>query len=89
VAQYRSDPCYGGVLAHAPKYGQIALMLLDALNHVVSLHFIRTEAVAQLGAVATVAPIAAVASNENDAVSYRLGTCSYSLGDLQPGQPAK
>ncbi|HEX3641583.1 MAG TPA: glutamate mutase L [Ktedonobacteraceae bacterium] len=80
----------GGVLAHAPKYGQIALMLLDALQPrgVTSLLLDRTMLVSQLGAVATVAPIAAVQVNENDAVSYRLGTCVIPFGDLQPGQPA-
>jgi hypothetical protein len=44
--------------------------------------------VSQLGAVATVAPIAAVQVNENDAVSYRLGTCVIPFGNLQPGQVA-
>jgi len=80
----------GGVLAHAPKYGQIAMMLLDALQPrgVTSLLLDRTMLVSQLGAVATVAPIAAVQVNENDAVSYRLGTCVIPFGDLQPGQPA-
>lgn len=80
----------GGVLAHAPKYGQVALMLLDALQPrgVTSLLLDRTMLVSQLGAVATVAPIAAVQVNENDAVSYRLGTCVIPFGNLQPGQPA-
>jgi len=80
----------GGVLAHAPKYGQIAMMLLDALQPrgVTSLLLDRTMLVSQLGAVATVAPIAAVQVNENDAVSYRLGTCVIPFGKLQPGQPA-
>mgnify|MGYP001204062443 CR=1 FL=1 len=80
----------GGVLAHAPKYGQIAMMLLDALQPrgVTSLLLDRTMLVSQLGAVATVAPIAAVQVNENDAVSYRLGTCVIPFGELQPGQPA-
>jgi len=80
----------GGVLAHAPKYGQIALMLLHALQPrgVTSLLLDRTMLVSQLGAVATVAPIAAVQVNENDAVSYRLGTCVIPFGNLQPGQPA-
>ncbi len=80
----------GGVLAHAPKYGQIAMMLLDALQPrgVTSLLIDRTMLVSQLGAVATVAPIAAVQVNENDAVSYRLGTCVIPFGQLQPGQLA-
>ncbi len=80
----------GGVLAHAPKYGQIASMLLDALQlrGIVSLLLDRTVLVTQLGAVATVAPIAAVQVNENDAVSCRLGTCVIPFGNLQPGQLA-
>lgn len=80
----------GGVLAHTPKYGQIALMLLDALQPrgIASLLLDRTMLVSQLGAVATVAPIAAVQVNENDAVSYRLGTCVIPFGNLQPGQVA-
>ena len=80
----------GGVLAHAPKYGQIAMMLLDAIQPrgVTSLLIDRTMLVSQLGAVATVAPIAAVQVNENDAVSYRLGTCVIPFGQLQPGQLA-
>jgi hypothetical protein len=80
----------GGVLAHAPKYGQIALILLDALQPrgIASLLLDRTMLVSQLGAVATVAPIAAVQVNENDAVSYRLGTCVIPFGNLQPGQVA-
>jgi hypothetical protein len=80
----------GGVLAYAPKYGQVALMLLDALQPrgVTSLLLDRTMLISQLGAVATVAPIAAVQVNENDAVSYRLGTCVIPFGNLQPGQLA-
>lgn len=80
----------GGVLARAPKYGQIALMLLDALQPrgVTSLLLDRTMLVSQLGAVATVAPIAAVQVNENDAVSYRLGTCVIPFGNLLLGQTA-
>ncbi len=80
----------GGILAHAPKYGQIASMLLDALQPrgIVSLLLDRTMLVTQLGAMATVAPIAAVQVNENDAVSCRLGTCVIPFGNLQPGQLA-
>lgn len=80
----------GGVLAHAPKYGQVAMMLLDALQPrgVTSLVLDRTMLIAQLGAVATVAPITAVQVNENDAVTHRLGTCVIPFGNLQPGQLA-
>ena len=80
----------GGVLAHAPKYGQVALMLLDALQPrgVTSLVLDKTMLISQLGAVATVAPITAVQVNENDAVTHRLGTCVVPYGQLQAGQVA-
>ncbi len=80
----------GGVFAHAPRYGQIALMLLDALQPrgVTSLVVDRTMLIPQLGAVATVAPVAAVQVNENDAVTHRLGTCVVPFGAVRPGTPA-
>lgn len=80
----------GSVLSLVPKYGQAALMLLDALQPrgVTSLVLDRTMLISQLGAVATVAPIAAVQVNENDAVMHRLGTCVIPYGNLPPGQPA-
>ncbi|HVB74328.1 MAG TPA: glutamate mutase L [Ktedonobacteraceae bacterium] len=80
----------GGVLSHAPKFGQAALMLLDALQPrgVTSLVLDRTMLISQLGAVATVAPIAAVQVNENDAVMHRLGTCVVPFGELPQGQTA-
>jgi len=80
----------GGVLAHAPKFGQAALMLLDALQPrgVTSMVLDRTMLISQLGAVATIAPIAAVQVNENDAVMHRLGTCVIPYGDLPQGRVA-
>jgi hypothetical protein len=80
----------GGILAHAPKYAQVAMMLLDALEPrgVTSMVLDRTMLIAQIGAIASVAPITAVQVNENDAVSHRLGTCVIPFGDLQPGQLA-
>jgi hypothetical protein len=80
----------GGVLAHAPKYGQVMLLLLDALQPrgVTSMVLDRTMLIPQLGAVATVAPVAAVQVNENDAVMHRLGTCVVPFGDLQLGKVA-
>ena len=65
-------------------------MLLDALQPrgVTSLVLDRTMLISQLGAVATVAPIAAVQVNENDAVMHRLGTCVVPFGDLPSGQAA-
>ena len=80
----------GGILSHAPKYGQAALILLDALQPkgVTSLVLDRTMLISQLGAMATVAPIAAVQVNENDAVTHRLGTCVIPFGQLPPGEIA-
>ena len=80
----------GGVLSHAPKYGQAMLLLLDALQPrgVTSIVLDRTMLISQLGAVATVAPVAAVQVNENDAVMHRLGTCVVPFGDLPPGETA-
>lgn len=80
----------GGVLAHTPKYGQAMLLLLDALQPrgVTSMVLDRTMLISQLGAVATVAPVAAVQVNENDAVLHRLGTCVVPFGKLPPNQPA-
>ncbi|GCE18025.1 glutamate mutase L [Dictyobacter kobayashii] len=80
----------GGVLSHAPKYGQVAMMLLDALQPrgVTSLVVDSTMLISQLGAVATVAPVMAVQVNENDAVSHRLGTCVIPFGNVQQGQLA-
>ncbi len=80
----------GGVLAHSPKYGQAALMLLDALQPrgVTSLVLDRATLLSQLGAVATVNPIAAVQVNENDGVSHRLGTCVIPFGIMPENQIA-
>ncbi len=80
----------GAILARSPKYGQAALMLLDALQPrgVTSLALDRTMLISQLGAVATVAPVAAVQVNENDAVTHRLGTCVIPFGTLPPGEIA-
>jgi len=66
------------------------LMLLDALQPrgVTSMVLDRTMLIPQLGAVATVAPVAAVQVNENDAVTHRLGTCIIPFGEVEPGQPA-
>jgi hypothetical protein len=80
----------GGVLAHAPKYGQAMLLLLDALQPrgVTSIVLDRTMLISQLGAIATVAPVAAVQATENDAVIHRLGTCVVPFGNLPAGQTA-
>jgi hypothetical protein len=91
-AQFRPDLILatGGVLAHAPTYGQVALLLLDTLQPqgVTSIVLDRTMLISQLGAVATVSPVAAVQVNENDAVAHRLGTCVVPYGEIQHGQLA-
>ena len=80
----------GGILSHVPKYGQAVLMLLDALQPrgVTSLVLDRTMLISQLGAVATVTPVAAVQVNENDAVTHRLGTCVIPFGTMPRGELA-
>lgn len=80
----------GGILAHAPRYGQVVMMLLDALQPqgVTSMALDHALLIPQLGAVATVSPVAAVQVNENDAVTHRLGTCVIPFGDVQPGKLA-
>ena len=80
----------GGILSHAPKYGQVAMILLDALQPrgVTSLVLDKTMLISQLGAVAAAAPIAAVQVNENDAVSHRLGTCVVPFGEMRQGEVA-
>jgi len=44
--------------------------------------------ISQLGAVATVSPVAAVQVNENDAVTHRLGTCVVPFGEVRQDQLA-
>jgi hypothetical protein len=80
----------GGVLAHAPKLSQVAMILLDALQPrgVTSMVLDKTMLISSLGAVAAVAPITAVQVNENDAVTHRLGTCVIPFGNMRPGEPA-
>lgn len=80
----------GGILSHAPTYGQAALILLDALQPrgVTSLALDCTMLIPQIGAVAMVAPVAAVQVNENDAITHRLGTCVVPFGTIPQGQTA-
>lgn len=80
----------GGVLAHAPRYGQAALMMLDTIQpRSVSSLVLDTVALApQLGVVATVDPVAAVQATENDAVLQRLGTVVSPFGKADDGEPA-
>ncbi len=80
----------GGMLAHAPRYGQAALMMLDTIQpRSVSSLVLDTVALApQLGVVATVDPVAAVQATENDAVLQRLGTVVSPFGKAEDGEPA-
>jgi hypothetical protein len=80
----------GGVLAHVPRYGQAALMLLDTIQPrgVSSLVLDTVTLAPQLGVVATVDPVAAVQATENDAVLQRLGTVVSPFGRAEDGEPA-
>jgi hypothetical protein len=80
----------GGVLAHAPRYGQAALMMLDTIQprSVSSLVLDTVTLAPQLGVVATVDPVAAVQATENDAVLQRLGTVVSPFGRAEDGEPA-
>ncbi len=80
----------GGVLAHAPRYGQAALILLDTIQPrgVSSLVLDTVTLAPQLGVVATVDPVAAVQATENDAVLQRLGTVVSIFGKADDGEPA-
>lgn len=80
----------GGLFAHTPKLGQVALMLLDSLQPrgVTSVVLDKTMLIPSLGAVASVAPITAVQVNENDAVTHRLGTCVIPFGGMRQGEVA-
>jgi hypothetical protein len=80
----------GGVLAHVPRYGQAALLLLDTIQPrgISSLVLDTVTLAPQLGVVAAVDPIAAVQATENDAVLQRLGTVVSAFGHAEDGEPA-
>ena len=92
LAQFRPDliVATGGILARAPRYSQAVLLLLDTLQPqgVTSIVLDRSMLISQLGAVATVSPVAAVQVNENDAVTHRLGTCVVPFGEVRQDQLA-
>ncbi len=92
LAQFRPDliVATGSIFAHAPQYSQAVLLLLDTLQPqgVTSIVLDRTMLISQLGAVATVSPVAAVQVNENDAVTHRLGTCVVPFGEVRQDQLA-
>jgi hypothetical protein len=79
----------GGVLAHAPNYGQVALALLDALQPVgvSGLAVDQVRLMAPLGAAAMVNPTAAAQIMEQDAL-LNLGTVVAPMGTAREGDVA-
>ncbi len=79
----------GGVLAHAPNYGQVALVLLDALQPVgvSGLAVDQVRLLAPLGAAALVNPAAASQVIEKDAL-LNLGTVVAPIGTAREGDVA-
>jgi uncharacterized protein (TIGR01319 family) len=79
----------GGVLAHAPNYGQVALILLDALQPVgvSGLAVDQVRLMAPLGAAAMVNPAVASQVMEEDAL-VNLGTVVAPLGTAREGDMA-
>jgi len=79
----------GGVLAHAPHYGQAALILLDVLQPigVSGLALDVTSMVAPLGVTATVEPLAAAQVMERDGF-LSLGTVVAPVGTARKGEIA-
>ncbi len=79
----------GGVLAHAPHYGQAALILLDVLQPigVSSLALDVTSMAAPLGVTATIEPLAAAQVMERDGF-LSLGTVVAPVGTAREGEIA-
>jgi hypothetical protein len=79
----------GGVLAHAPHYGQAALILLDILQPigVSSLALDVTSMAALLGVTATIEPLAAARVMERDGF-LSLGTVVAPVGTAHEGEIA-
>ncbi len=79
----------GGVLAHAPHYGQAALILLDVLQPigVSSLALDVTSMSAPLGVTATIEPLAAAQVMERDGF-LPLGTVIAPVGTAREGEIA-
>ena len=79
----------GGVLAHAPHYGQAALILLDALQPigVSSLALDVTSMAASLGVMAAIEPLAAAQVMERDGF-LSLGTVVAPVGTAREGEIA-
>jgi hypothetical protein len=79
----------GGVLAHAPHYGQAALILLDVLQPlgVSSLALDVTSMAASLGVTAAIEPLAAAQVMERDGF-LSLGTVVAPVGTAREGEIA-
>jgi hypothetical protein len=79
----------GGVLAHAPHYGQAALILLDVLQPigVSNLALDVTSMSASLGVMATIEPLAAAQVMERDGF-LSLGTVVAPVGTAREGEIA-
>lgn len=79
----------GGALAHAPSYGQVALILLDALQPVgvSGLAVDNARLMAPLGAAAMVNPAVAAQVMEQDAL-LNLGTVVAPVGSAREGDVA-
>jgi uncharacterized protein (TIGR01319 family) len=78
----------GGVLSHAPKRAQSALMMMDAYQPegVTLLTVDSIFMMPQLGVLSTVEPEAATQVFENDCLVY-LGTCIAPVGTAREGEP--
>lgn len=78
----------GGVLSHAPRRAQAALMMMDAYQPegVTLLTVDSIFMMPQLGILSTVHPQAATEVFERDCLIY-LGTCVAPVGTAKPGEP--
>lgn len=78
----------GGVLSHAPRRGQAAMMMMDAYQPegVTLLTVDSIFMMPQLGILSTVLPEAATQVFERDCLVY-LGTCIAPVGTGKPGDP--
>lgn len=80
----------GGVFAGAPRVGQAALIMLDAVQPrgPVALVVDVAQAATALGGVSLIDPTLAAEVVENDALLVQLGTCFSAVGTPPPGEPA-
>src|SRR5579859_5565861 len=78
----------GGVLSHAPRREQSALMMMDAYEPV-GVTLLTVDSIfmmPQLGILSTIHPEAATQVFERDCLIY-LGTCIAPVGTAKPGEP--